>query len=90
MIPKVKTWQVKFWTTQDSRWRGRVLKARVQTINKRFAKMMANEILGYPAIFSNKVTVGLINRDNSWYNAPKKPLPLRAAINAYKALKEEK
>ncbi len=71
MIPKVKTWQVKFWTTQDSRWRGRVLKARVQTINKRFAKMMANEILGYPAIFSDRVTVGLINKSNSWYNVPR-------------------
>jgi len=65
MIPKVKTWQVKFWTTQDSPWRGRVLKARVQTINKRFAKWMANESLGYPATFSSKVTVGLI-KGHTW------------------------
>jgi hypothetical protein len=61
MIPSVKTWQVKFWTMQDSRWYGRVLTARVQTINKRFARMMANEVLGYPAIQSTKITVGLIN-----------------------------
>ena len=65
MIPKVKTWQVKYWTMQDSRWYGRVLTARVQTINKRFAKMMANEALGYPAIFSSKVTVGLI-KGHTW------------------------
>ena len=61
MIPKVKTWQVKFWTMQDSRWYGRVLTARVETINKRFARMYANEMLGYPAIHSHKITVGLIN-----------------------------
>lgn len=61
MIPQVKTWQVTYWTTQDSRWHGRVLRARVQTINKRFAQWEANERLGYPAIFSSKVTVGLIN-----------------------------
>lgn len=65
MIPKVKTWQVKYWTMQDSRWYGRVLKARVQTINKRFALQMANEALGYPAIHSHKVTVGLI-QGHSW------------------------
>jgi len=61
MIPRVKTWQVKYWTTQDSRWHGRVLTARVETINKRFAKWLANEALGYPAIFSDRVSVGLIN-----------------------------
>lgn len=60
MIPKVKTWQVTYWTAQNSPWRGRVLKARVQTINKRFAQWEANERLGYPALFSSKVTVGLI------------------------------
>ncbi len=65
MIPKVKTWQVKYWTMQDSRWYGRVLTARVETINKRFAKMYANEMLGYPAIHSHKVTVGLI-KGHSW------------------------
>jgi len=65
MIPKVKTWQVKYWTMQDSRWYGRVLTARVETINKRFAKMYANEALGYPAIHSHKVTVGLI-KGHTW------------------------
>ena len=73
--------------------------------------MYANEMLGYPAIHSHKVTVGLI-KGHSWIGpirkieAPfdvtkttlgkfhqgtrEKPLPLRAAIDAYKALKEEK
>ncbi len=99
MIPKVKTWQVKYWTMQDSRWYGRVLTSRVQTINKRFAKMMANEALGYPAIHSHKITVGVISDKprgprgiyrKSWLGPiPKKPLSLRAAIDAYKALKDK-
>ncbi len=72
MIPKVKTWQVKFWTEQNSQWRGRVLKARVETINKRFAMQMANEALGFPAIFSDRVTVGLI-KGHSWIG----PIPWR-------------
>ncbi len=63
MIPKVKTWQVKFWTEFDSKWQGRILTARVQTINKRFARMEANESLGYPAFNSTKITVGLINEN---------------------------
>jgi len=71
MIPKVKTWQVKFWTEQDTRWHGRVLVARVETINKRFARWMANEQLGYPAIFSSKVTVGVI-KNSGWLGPIKK------------------
>jgi hypothetical protein len=65
MIPSVKTWQVTYWTTQDSPWHGRVLRARVQTINKRFAQWEANERLGYPAMSSHKVTVGLI-KGHTW------------------------
>ena len=62
MIPKVKTWQVKFWTTLDS-GRKEIITVRVQTITKRFARMIANEQLGYPAINSTKITVGLINEN---------------------------
>jgi len=66
MIPKVKTFQVKYWTRQDSRWYGRVLVARIQTINKSFAKYYANEALGYPAIHSTKITVGVI-KNSRWH-----------------------
>ena len=55
MIPKVKTWKVSFTLKDD-----RVLTTTVNTINKRFAKSIANETLGFPLWFSKKVTVGLI------------------------------
>ena len=55
MIPKVKTWKVSFTLKDD-----RVLTTTVNTINKRFAKSIANETLGFPLWFSKKVTVGLV------------------------------
>lgn len=55
MIPQVKTWKVTF-TLKD----GTVLFTTVETINKRFATMLANADLGYPSIHSKKITVGLL------------------------------
>lgn len=55
MIPKVKSWKVTF-KMKD----GRVLTTTVRTINKRFARMSANEALGFPLWYAEKVTVGLI------------------------------
>jgi hypothetical protein len=55
MIPKVKSWKVTF-TLLD----GTVLTTTVRTINKRFAKMSANEALGYPSIHSQKVAVSVL------------------------------
>jgi hypothetical protein len=65
MIPTVKTWQVKFWTGQNTPFKGRIITMRVRTINKMFARMEANERAGYPATFSNKITVGRVS-DTSW------------------------
>jgi hypothetical protein len=55
MIPKVKTWKVSFKLVD-----GTVLTTTVRTINKRFARMSANEALGYPLWNAEKVTVGLV------------------------------
>ena len=55
MIPKVKSWKVTFYKHD-----GTVLTTIVDTINKRFARWMANENLGYPAFDSSKVSVGLV------------------------------
>jgi len=55
MIPKVKSWKVTF-TLKD----GKVLTTNVRTINKRFAKMSANESLGFPLWYAKKVTVSVV------------------------------
>lgn len=55
MIPKVKSWQVKFVLTD-----GTVLTKTVDAVNKRFAKSLANEALGYPSWNSEKITVSLL------------------------------
>lgn len=55
MIPQVKTWRVTF-TLLD----GTILSKTVDAVNKRFAKSLANEALGYPSWNSIKITVGLI------------------------------
>ena len=57
MIPQVRKWRVKYWS------KGKVThSAIVDTINKRFAKWIANEKLGYPAFKSDKITVSLAKK----------------------------
>ncbi len=55
MIPKVKTWKVTFVLLD-----GTVLTKTVDTINRRFAKSLANEALGYPSWNSTKISVSLV------------------------------
>lgn len=54
MIPKARLWRVKFFKS-DGRWDSTVVRC-----VKRFAVSYANELLGYPAYDSVKVTVGLV------------------------------
>jgi hypothetical protein len=53
MIPKPRNWKVTFYK-QD----GEVLVGYVFCV-KRFAKMLANEYLGYPSYGCTKITVSL-------------------------------
>ena len=55
MIPQVRSWKVKFYKHD-----GTVLSVVVDTINKKFARWMANEQLGYPAYDSKKINVSLV------------------------------
>ncbi len=55
MNPFVKTWKVSFKLVD-----GTVLATNVRTINKRFAKLSANEALGYPALKAEKVSVSVV------------------------------
>lgn len=53
MIPKARNWKVTFFKND-----GTTLETTVLCV-KRFAKVIANENLGYPAYDSKKITVGL-------------------------------
>jgi hypothetical protein len=59
MIPPVRTWNVRFYN------HGRVThQAYVNTINKRFARWIANERLGYPGINSDRCVISLVKGKN--------------------------
>lgn len=62
MIPKARNWRVTFFITHRTD-DGVSFQTKV-SVNvvcvKRFAKSIANELLGYPAFRSHKITVGLI------------------------------
>ncbi len=54
MIPSPKNWKVTFYKEDGT------VVSTVVTCVKRFATMIANEQLGYPAYYSKKITVGLV------------------------------
>lgn len=54
MIPKINNWKVTFYKHD-----GTVVSTVVLCV-KRFARMLANEKLGYPAYESSRITVGLV------------------------------
>jgi hypothetical protein len=55
MIPPVRSWRVRFFDGKTL-----LVDVVVETINKRFARWMANEQNGYPAIRSDRVAVSLV------------------------------
>jgi hypothetical protein len=55
MNPFVKTWKVSFIYAS-----GNVLTTTVRTINKRFAKLSANEAFGNPIERPEKITVSVV------------------------------
>ena len=57
MIPKVRTWRVRFYDGATV-----VEDVTVDTINKRFARWLANEKNGWPATKSTRVTVSLVSK----------------------------
>jgi hypothetical protein len=54
MIPQVRTWRVRFYDGSTI-----IADILIDTINKRFARWLANERNGYPASRSTRVTVSL-------------------------------
>lgn len=54
MIPEPRNWKVTFFKNDGT------TVSTVVTCVKRFATMLANEELGYPAYGSKKITVGLV------------------------------
>ena len=60
-IPQVRDWHVKFYDGSTL-----ICSANVQTVNKRFARWLANERNGYPAVRSTRVTVSLIPHNKPW------------------------
>ncbi len=57
MIPQVRKWRVKFYDGKTL-----LVDATVETINKRFARWLANERNGYPALRSDRVTVSVVEK----------------------------
>ncbi len=55
-IPPVRQWRVRFYAGDRL-----IVSTVVETINKWFARQLANEACGYPAIRSDKITVSLVN-----------------------------
>jgi hypothetical protein len=56
-IPKVRTWKVTF-----IRFNGDKSVQIVDTINKRFAKWIANERAGYPAYDCREIKIALVKQ----------------------------
>ena len=54
MIPQSRKWKVTFYKKNGD------VVSEIVTCVKRFAIMIANEELGYPAWDSSKITVGLV------------------------------
>lgn len=59
-IPRVRRWRVTFYREGHS---PRVVE--IETINKRFARWLANERAGYIGVFCNRITVAPIGRAQS-------------------------
>jgi hypothetical protein len=56
-IPPVRTWRVRFYDGAAV-----IADVTIDTINKRFARWLANERNGYPAVRSTRVSVSLVSR----------------------------
>ena len=54
-IPRVRTWLVRYWDGKTV-----VRQCFVETINKRFARMMAREKIGWASVAYTRVTVSLV------------------------------
>lgn len=54
-IPAVRKWRVRFYDGSTV-----IAECVVDTINKRFARWLANERCGYPALRSTRVSVSLV------------------------------
>ncbi len=57
MVPKVRTWRVRFYDEAT------LLKdVAINTVNKRFARWLANEQNGYPSFYSTRIVVSLVKK----------------------------
>jgi hypothetical protein len=59
-IPSVRPWRVRFHQMDGS-----IKETVIETINKHFARWIANERLGFPSRSSKKVTVSLAKKSTN-------------------------